>query len=326
MSEDLRAGELDLPASIGDGKVVEGRDGRLFLANDANEVLDQHSGRLRFTEDQLRQWRLLLETRIAWLERRGARHYFLIAPNGHSVYADMLPVGIPSASERPIHQLLGHLRDHESYARILYPLDSLVAIGEAAYPKTGSHWSPYGASVASQALVEEIRRDVPVDGVSPDAFEFAEITIVGDLGAKMNPQRTSTFVRADGLAPRAQLVFDNRVVNKGRRVVYEWESADTGPHCMVYGDSFALRAVRFLAESFARVTFVQMVNLDFDLVRKLEPDVVVKVMNERFMIVVPQDLPAKTQAQLEAEKIAAGEVMPMPRAQAAAGRGPAPPA
>ena len=310
MSENHLPGETDLPASIRDGKVVEGRDGRLFVANDGNRVLDQHSGRLRFDEDQLRQWRLLLETRTAWLERRGSHHYFLIAPNAHSVYPDMLPPGLPSASERPVHQLLGHLRDHESYARVVYPLELLAASDPDAYPKTGSHWSPLGASIACRALVEEIQHDVPVESASPDAFEFARLTFTGDLGAKMHPQMTSTFVQADARAPRARLVADNRLRNTGRRVVYEWDNPDAGPRCMVYGDSFAMRVLPFLAESFARLTFVHMVNLDFDLARALEPDVVVKIMNERFLISVPVDAPAQTQAQIEAEKIAAGDVLP----------------
>ena len=85
---------------------------------------------------------------------------------------------------------------------------------------------------------------------------------------------------------------------------------------MVYGDSFAMRVLPFLAESFARLTFVHMVNLDFDLVRTLEPDVVVKIMNERFLISVPVDAPAKTQAEIEAEKIAAGDVLPPARGRA----------
>jgi len=275
-------------------------------------VLDQHSGQLRFTDDQLRQWRILLETRTAWLERCGAHHYFLIAPNAHSVYPDLLPEGVPSAPERPVEQLLGHLRDHESYARVVYPLESLIEAGEAAYPKTGSHWSPFGASVACRALVEEIRHDVPVDRVPEDAFDVTEAIGVGDLGAKMRPARRSAFANADLRAPRAHQVSDNRVRNTGRRIVYEWQSGADGPHCMVYGDSFAVRVCRFLAESFARLTFVHMVNFDFDLARTLEPDVVVKVMNERFLIWVPQDAPAQTHAQIEAEKIAAGDVIPLP--------------
>jgi hypothetical protein len=65
---------------------------------------------------------------------------------------------------------------------------------------------------------------------------------------------------------------------------------------------------------------VHMPNLDFDMVRALAPDVVVKVMNERFLIHVPVDAPAKTQAQLEAEKIAAGDVMPPRRPPRGTGR------
>ena len=292
-----------------DDKVVEGRDGRLFLANDANRVLAQHSGELLFNEDQLRRWRELLEARTQWLESRGALHYFLIAPNAHSVYPDMLPEGVVTARTRPVHQLLDHLREHRSSARVVYPLEALVSHREHAYPKTGSHWTGFGAYVAAEALLDEIRRTLPLDPRAPDAFGFVEVPFIGDLGAKLTPPATSAYIRAEPLANRARLVSDNRVRNTGRRVVYETD-AEEGPECLVYGDSFAMRALQFLAESFRRLTFVHMVNLDRALVEELQPDVVVKIMNERFLIAVPVDEPAKSQAELEAERLAAGEVLP----------------
>ena len=310
----------DLPPSIRDGKVVEGREGRLFVANDGNLVLDQHCGALRFSEDQLREWRYLLETRTAWLEHRASHHVLLIAPNAHSVYPHDLPPGMASATERPVHQLLSYLREHGSYARVVYPIDELVACDDLAYPKTGSHWSEFGASVACRALVEEIRRAVEIEPFARDAYEFVALEFLGDLGAKMTPPMTSTFVRADAVAPRARLVSDNRVRNTGRRIDYENPELGDGPTCMVYGDSFAMRVLPFLAESFARLTFVHMVNLDFDLALSLSPDVVVKIMNERFLISVPVDAPAETQAQLEAQKIAAGDVLPPRRAPRGEGR------
>lgn len=320
MSDFLGAQTPDLPPSIRDGKVVEGRDGRLFVANDGNRVVDQHRGALRFSEDQLRDWRHLLETRAAWLERRGSHHLLLIAPNAHSVYPDALPDGVASAPERPVHQLLTHLREHDSYARVVYPLAELTASDDLAYPKTGSHWSEFGASIACRAVVEEIRRVVDIQPFPPDAFEFVALEFLGDLGAKMTPPMTSTFVRADAISPRARLVSDNRVRNTGRRIEYRNEALGDGPACMVYGDSFAMRVLPFLAESFARLTFVHMVNLDFDLAAALEPDVVVKIMNERFLISVPVDAPAQTQAQLEAQRLAAGDVLPPRRAPVGKGR------
>ena len=309
MTEVIQSQMPDMPPSVRDGKVVEGR-GRLYLANDGNHVLAQHSGSLRFSEDELRGWRDLLETRTAWLERRESHHFFLVAPNSHSIYPAELPEWLPSAPERPIHQLMGYLREHDSYAHLLYPLEQL-AQHENGYARTGSHWSELGASVACRALMEDIGKVLPVECFAAEDFEFEEVTYNGDLGAKMSPPWTSTFVRAEAKAPRAERVFDNRVRgNTGRRYVYEWEDPDAAPHCLVYGDSFARRVLRFLAESFARLTFVHTVNLDLDLVRTVNPDAVVKIMNERFLIRVPVDATAPPIAQIEAEKIAAGEVVP----------------
>lgn len=321
MSEDAGEETLDLPPSLRDGKVVEGRGGRLFLANDANRVLDQHRGALRFSEDQLRQWRLLLETRRAWLAERGARHYFLIAPNAHSVYADDLPEGISTAPQRPIDQLLAHLAAHGAGAGVVYPLEALVAHRDAhAYAKTGSHWTGLGAFLAAQALLEVIAADLPVRVPSLEELEIHELTYIGDLGAKLRPQGVSTFVRVRPRAPRAKLIEDNRVRNTGRRIDYV--SADDAARldCLVYGDSFAVRVLPFLAESFRRVTFAHMPNLDFDLVAELRPDVVVKIMCERFMIVVPVDLPGRTQAAIAAEKLAAGDLLPPRRRPPQPGR------
>ena len=299
----------DMPPSLKDGKVIEGR-GRLYLANDGNHVLEQHSGGVRFSEDELLQWRNLLETRTAWLERRGSHHFFMVAPNSHSLYPDELPEWLPSAPERPIHQLMNDLREHDSYAHLLYPLEQL-AEHENAYARTGSHWSELGASIACRALMDDIGKVLPVECFKEEDYEFEEVTYNGDLGAKMEPQWSSTFVKAHAKAPRAERVFDNRIKgNTGRRYVFEWEDPDAAPHCLVYGDSFARRVLPFLAESFSRLTFVHMVTLDLDLVRRLDPDAVVLIMNERFLIRVPVDAPAPTAAQIEAEKIAAGEVVP----------------
>ena len=203
VSDDQSAEALDLPGSIRDGKVIEGRNGRLFLANDANRVLDQHSGDLRLAEDKLRQWRHLLETRTAWLERRGSRHYFLIAPDAHSVYPESLPAGLPVAPERPVHQLLAHLREHESYARVVYPLEQMVATATSTPSRRPAPTGRSRGAFACRALAEEIRRDVPIEPVALDAYELVELDYAGDLGAKVDPVAWSTFIRADPRAARS---------------------------------------------------------------------------------------------------------------------------
>ena len=119
---------------------------------------------------------------------------------------------------------------------------------------------------------------------------------------------------------------DNRVRNAGRRIDFEGGKGGGGS-CFVYGESFGVRMFPFMAESFRRLTYVHMTTLDFDLVRELRPDVVVGVLAERACIVPPVDVGAQTQRELEARKVAVGDLIPVPpHARAGAGRGPAPPA
>src|SRR4029453_7810235 len=69
-----------------DAKVLRGKNGRLFLDNDRNNVIKQLTGELRFSDQQLLEWRALLEARVSWLDKRGCRYFFLVAVNAHLVY------------------------------------------------------------------------------------------------------------------------------------------------------------------------------------------------------------------------------------------------
>ena len=130
----------------------------------------------------------------------------------------------------------------------------------------------------------------------------------------MKPMEKSPFVFGDLRDQRAKLVPDNRIARTGRRV--EFEGPPELEHtCLVVADSYAVRVVPFLAESFRRLVFGHIPTLDYELVEEVSPDVVITVISERFLIVVPEDLHPETPSlrQLEASK---------PRAR----RGPAPPA
>ena len=63
-----------------------------------------------------------------------------------------------------------------------------------------------------------------------------------------------------------------------------------------------------LAESFGRTIFCQMPSLDFQVVRQVRPDVVIGMQNERFLLEVPYDSTAPTQAELAAAKQVEGKV------------------
>jgi alginate O-acetyltransferase complex protein AlgJ len=304
---------VEQPDSRFDGKVVCGKDGWLFLDSDSNHTIEQHLGRLRFTEGDLLQWQSVLENRFAWLRQRGIPYFFLVAPNPHSVYPEKLPpMGSPEGP-RPILQLLEHL-DRHSYARLIYPIDELWARkDDLVYSATNTHWTDRGAFVGYRALADEIGDSVPMRRLNEDDLHWHEIVSAGDLGQKLRPPESSPSVFAEPRQPEAQFVHDNRVVNNGRRIDYECGAAPR-VKCLVLGDSFADILLPFMAESFRHLVYAHIYTLDYELVREESPDVVVSLMNERFLFRIPHDIPARTLREWEEEKRATGDLYPPRRA------------
>ena len=57
---------------------MAGKDGWLFLDNDTNMVVKQHTGELLLTPGELQHWQLILENRTSWTERLGAGYWCLV--------------------------------------------------------------------------------------------------------------------------------------------------------------------------------------------------------------------------------------------------------
>jgi alginate O-acetyltransferase complex protein AlgJ len=303
------------PESRFDGKVVRGKDGWLFLDNDGNHIMLQHIGKLRFTPDQLRQWCAVLETRLAWLRQRGIPYHFMVAPNPHSVFHDKLPDeidGVPlgSGERRPLMQLIEHLEERRSPARLIYPHEDLTQMkARPIYTQTNTHWTDLGAFVAYRTLIGEVRRAVPVRALGENDLVIHEFEMAGDLGLKVEPREESVHVFLHPRRPQARFLYDNRIFRNGRRIDYECGLAPD-VKCLVFGDSFAYMMLPVLAETFGRLVFAHIATLDHSLVEEERPDVVITIMNERFLIRVPVDLPARPLRDWEASKRAIGQMYP----------------
>ncbi len=304
----------DVAARAAD-KVVEGKHGWLFLGRDTNDVIHQHTGRLRFDQRRLEDWRHVLENRDSWLGQRQIPYLFLVPPNAHSVYPEHLPDWVAPVAARPVLQLLDHFRDTESQARIIYPLDELVAHKEhdLVYAQTDTHWNELGAFLAYRLLMREVaRRGVEVREIPWEQLFVSRADVVGDLGEKLTPVRSSIQVFADVTNWRAHYAQDNRVQHAGRRVEYRCDVApDTT--LFIHGDSFSEKLMHFLGESFGRVVYCQMPSLDYEVVNEVAPDVVIGILNERFLLRVPYDATAPTQAELEVMKRMQGRVFGPPK-------------
>jgi hypothetical protein len=298
------AGEEFVPAEhVADGKFIRGRDGRLFLARDTNDVLAQHAGELLFESEELDRWTALLERRHCLLAECGIEYLFVIAPDAHSVYPDQLPAGVNHGQRRPVVQLLDHLAQRACPVRPIYPLAELreTRAGVDCYSRLDSHWNDVGAFVAYSRLAEEMQRRSPMRRLREDDVVFVtKPTMAGDLGYKVNAEPELVPV-AEMRVQRARLVRDNRVQNTGSLI--STFCPDAPGSCVLMGDSYSWGVLKYLAESFRRCTFAYTPTLDLEFLKDQRPDVVVSLMAERMLIRVPDDERGASIASLAARKL-----------------------
>lgn len=290
-------------------KALVGAEGWLFLRNDKNNVLGQHLGQVRLGARRRRAWARLLKRRMALMRELDTTWLCVIAPDKEGVYPELLPAGMTPAVRRPVHEILAEAE--RLGAPVFYPLDRLFEAKRLGQPyyQTDTHWNQFGAHAAYALIVEELAaRGIDVPMVAADDVRWIPEETLGDLGRKLRPQRGGSSVRAELKRHSSELVYDNRISNHGRMMVFEAE--DNGrPDCIAFGESYANHLLLFLKESFRRLTFIHTSLVDRELLERNRPDVVLTLPLERFMIEVPDDRRAHLKLQrIVAKKRAEGRV------------------
>ena len=277
-------------------QVLVGRGGWLFLRQDSNDVVGQHTGSVTLNERSRQAWRRLLHARMATVERIGVTWVFLAVPDKESVYPEHLPRRMRPSARRPVHDFLDAA---ESVAApVTYLLDDLEAAKPTGqlFSRTDTHWNDRGAYVAYHRLCGELaRRGVEVPVVDEATLRWSEHTTPGDLGGKWYPAPIhGSVTRAESTQRQGRLVYDNEVHNHGRVMIFE-QDEPAGPSCVVFGESFTEQLLLFLKETFRRLVFVHTSMLVEEILEREAPDVVVSLPVERFLLRVPDDRDALSQ-------------------------------
>src|SRR6266487_3056778 len=133
-------------------KVLFGKHGWLFLQRDTNDVIGQHTGRVRLGRERRRTWKRLLRQRKSLMKRLGVAWLCQIAPDKESVYPEYLPPEVIPSARRPVHELLKVARSVG--APVAYPLDDILAAknDEPLYLRADTHWNQRGSYAAYRSL------------------------------------------------------------------------------------------------------------------------------------------------------------------------------
>lgn len=266
-------------------QVLEGRDGWLFLDNDTNHSVDQHTGRLTLDATQLHDWKLYLAQCRSLATEVNARHVILLAASKETVLPELYP------------HPQGHVSPAQQVCALCEPADHLVDAAAvlirhpdraACFIKTDTHWTDRGAMHIVLAVLAELGLDPTLAAARFAADEYCIRRFAGDLGSKLHPERYEPTEFLLGPLPDADARFDNGVENTGRVLILE-EAAPVWPHClMLFAASSAYSMLKYLRRLFARVVFVHSAgHVDVEFVRRERPDFLVLQSTSRFVIVPP---------------------------------------
>lgn len=260
--------------------VVVARDGWLFYGEDG--AIEDYAVAPPMSPADLEEWRRTLQQTQDWLAVRGIAYAFVIAPDKHVIYPEMMVKTVTRFSERSrIDQLVDYLRQW-STVRVIDLRPALVSAKtrERIYHRTDTHWNDRGAHVA----YEQILRGLAMRGVEPlprprfraEARPAPGLDLAGMMG--LTGQMSEEDLVLVPLAPRRARVVepaDPKPHGIYARLVTEHPDRSL-PRAVIYRDSFTSALIPFLSEHFSRALYLWERDLDPAVIEQEQPQVVIQ--------------------------------------------------
>ena len=237
------------------------------------------------------------------MARQGGFEYRLvIAPNKESVYAEHVPSEYTKGALTTFEQI----KDIAAGRVDLIDLHRLFdehPDKQRLYHQNDTHWGDLGGLAAANAIIQSLP-SLGVQPISQDEIATESRDGIGDLGNKFDPPETRSQIHAKARHPAAREVYNNGVRNHGNIAVHE-KGDGVGPVILVFGDSFAGRAVHWLRERCRRLVRVHTTSLDAEIIAHEKPDAVISINVERFLVRPPVSCESFSVRNDIAEKLAA---------------------
>jgi len=285
-----------------DRHIFFGRDNWMFWTEDADRVpstMVDSRGMLHFTPAEIKR----IEAELLSLRNQFAAckipFAVVIAPNKQSIYREFVMDGDGSPSR--LDRLLAALSP--AARAVIVDTRETIRPAKAAhapvklYNKTETHWNELGGFYAYVAIMDALRRAMPI--AHPELTSIAQYNVSvrsyagGDMASFVLfspwrfPDEDVSLQRKTGprLIPEQQINSNSFIAR----------NPDGGGKLLLIGDSFTHGPVRYLQQHFAEIHRVINTTIDGDLVARHKPDAVLRLLVERNLeqLLVPQVKGAK---------------------------------
>lgn len=284
--------------------VHKGLDDWLFLTGGSNFVttLYQRDGG-HLPDAALARWRDTIMARKARCDALGARYAHIVIPEKLTIYGHKQAEPLVDPDLAPGLRLIKLFEgDPARYGYV-----DLVALMRAhrdevdLYWRTDTHWNPVGCLLGYETLCDALglaRNDALVERPFVDDLRLL------DLGSKLEPPVYEPVREVTWLQDASRVYCNNVVrlleaheyggeIHVGSHAIFRNPKAANACKLLLFGDSFCSVGphsfTALLAETVSELEFVWSANIDWGLVARSQPDIVVTEIAERYMALPPND-------------------------------------
>lgn len=266
-----------------DDAVILGKNQWLFYnsrVKENNDVLADYCNTLQYTENEMKQYSIMLTQMKEDCEKLGADFYFMIAPNKENIYGtDYMPSKWKKAAQDSRTDLLVSYLNENTDINIIYPKSELLsnkAMGQL-YFKSDTHWNKLGGYVGYQELHKAVSGDIGhykdlvytgFDSHSGDLAGFLQLLWRDtDYNISFNDHGLQTKNITD-FKESGSIICGNTDLKNGRKL-------------LMFRDSFTNAMLEFIASDYQESCFVWSPVYNGETVKTEAPDIVVYEIVER---------------------------------------------
>ncbi|QGM99633.1 hypothetical protein F7D14_09075 [Methylocystis parvus] len=284
--------------------VHKGLDDWLFLTGGSNFVttLYQREGG-HLPDVALEGWRDTIVARKRRCDALGVRYAHIAIPEKLTIYGHKQAEPLVDPDLAPALRLL-KLFDCDPAA---YGYVDLVALMRAhrdsvdLYFRTDTHWNAIGSLLGYETLCDAL-------GLERNAAlaerPFVDDLRLLDLGSKLDPPVYEPVREVTWLQDATRVYHNNVVrlleaheyggeIHVGSHAIFKNPKAPNDCKLTLFGDSFSgvspFHFTALLAETVSELEFIWSANVDWGLVERVKPDIVVTEIAERYMAIPPND-------------------------------------
>jgi len=272
--------------------VIAGRSGWLYLFSSECEETIRRTP--LFSDSELHEWTTMLEQRRIWLQKRGIRFLFVIAPDKSEIYPEYIPREYTRLwAETRAEQLMKYIQINSSVEAVYLKLEMAEAKAHGQlYFKYDTHWNDLGGYYAYSGIMKHLVRwfpnahPIPISNVqirkkNVHGGDLARITGAGTLLTEEDP-----FVQlTNGYSWHLSNYSAPYELSDPRQVLKPFATDNprsTGPRVYFIRDSFLTAMQPFFSESCKRAYYLWSPGYEFstEQIKSEKPDILIQEMVE----------------------------------------------